>query len=206
LPDDLKLMLDAAQVANYLRAHPQFLADNPDLYRTLAPPARPHGADVADHMAAMIAAERAHAAAVLAASRAAIGLAARVESAVLALMRSDATLDCIDGEFPALLAVDAASICCEAEHPGMRQLPTGMVDALLGAACVVWSAPAEWAPLLHGEAALLARHMALIRVPRPGTPCLLALASRDDGRLDQAQGSTALNFLGRAVAAALRPR
>jgi uncharacterized protein YigA (DUF484 family) len=204
LPDGLKILLDAAQVASYLRAHPNFLADHPDLYRTLVPPARPHGVDVADHMAAMIAAERANAAALLAASRAACGLAARVEAAVLALMRSEAVIDCIADEFPALLAVDAVSVCWEAKRENIRELPPGMVASLLGAAGVAWTAPHDATLLLHGEAALLARHTALIRVPLAGPPCLLALASRSLSALDPAQGSTPLAFLGRATAVALQ--
>ena len=33
----------AEQVADFLRAHPHFLAESPELYRMLAPPARVHG-------------------------------------------------------------------------------------------------------------------------------------------------------------------
>ncbi len=191
-------------MASYLRAHPSFLADHPDLYRTLTPPSRRHGADVADHMAAMISAERAHAASLLAASRASSGLTARVESAVLALMRSDAVLDCIADEFPVLLAVDSVSLCWEAKREGIRELPTGTVASILGAACVTWHSPPQFIALLHGEAAPLARHTAFIRVTFAGPPCVLALASRDAGHLDPAQGSAALAFLGRATAAALQ--
>jgi uncharacterized protein YigA (DUF484 family) len=57
--------------------------------------------------------------------------------------------------------------------------------------------------LLHAEAARLALHDALVRVPGAGAPMLLALASRDARVLDPAQGSGALGFLGRAAAAAL---
>ena len=41
LPDDDGLSPEA--VASWLRAHPRFLADNPELYRRMAPPARVHG-------------------------------------------------------------------------------------------------------------------------------------------------------------------
>ncbi len=55
---------DAAEsdlVAAFLRAHPAWLAEHPELYRLLAPPRRVHGEALADHMAAMLRAERAHA-------------------------------------------------------------------------------------------------------------------------------------------------
>ena len=200
--------MDAAQVERYLRAHPRFLADNPDLYRVLAPPARVHGAELADHMAAMLVVERAHAGAmqeqaalVLATGRAAAGLAARVQEAVLALMQTDNAAECIAAELPALLAVDAVSLCAEQDLPGARRLPKGRVAAVFGRRAVVFGLDPDWSGAVHGEAMGLARHQALIRIPGP--PALLALASRDAATLDAAQGCAALVFLGRAVAAAL---
>ena len=51
--------LTAEEVAAYLCDHPDFLVRHPDLYRALVPPHRVHGENLADHMAAMVAAERA---------------------------------------------------------------------------------------------------------------------------------------------------
>src|SRR3979409_1906144 len=86
---------DSTAVAAFLRANPDYLANNPDLYRILTPPTRVHGEVLADHMAAMVHAERAHAAAmeeraddVLAAGRAAAGMASRVQAAVVGLRRA----------------------------------------------------------------------------------------------------------------------
>ncbi len=194
----------------YLRAHPHFLAENPDLYRALVPPSRVHGVALAEHMAAMIAAERAHASAmagqadmVLTAGRAAAGLSARVNEAVLALIQAPSLMDCIANEWPALLAVDAISLCIEADRPGLRRLPRGKVCHLMGHCAVKFDPDPDDSALLHGEAVGLARHSALIRVPGNGPPALLALASRDAATIDPAQGTAALAFLGRAVAASL---
>ncbi len=205
---------DAARVSSFLRDHPSFLAEHPELYRVLVPPMRVHGDALADHMAAMLRAERGHAAAmadradgVLAAGRAAAGLAARVQAAVLALIRASDPADCIAAEMPGILAVDSATLCMEDPDglmQGVRRLPPGKVAALLGGRDVAFrDAPAD-AVLLHAEAAALARHDALIRVPGEGPPALLALMTRDSRMLDPAQGAGALTFLGRAVAAALR--
>lgn len=202
--------LEAAEVAAWLCAHPHFLAERPDLYRRLVPPERVHGEALADHMAAMLRAERAHAAAmtaradgVLAAGRAAAGLAARVEEAVLALIRARHPAECIGSELPALLGLDAASLCAEALLPGTRPLPAGTVARLMaGRAVRLRDRPAE-AQLLHGEAAELARNDALVRVPGEGPPALLALVARDPRLLETGQGTGALAFLGRAIAAAL---
>ena len=159
-----------------------------------------------DHMAAMIAQERAHARAqsnladsVLAAGRAAAGLASRVEDAVLALMRTGDAADCLASELPALLGVDAVTLCAGDGRTGARAVPAELVAAVFGAREVVFrEAPAD-AWLLHGAAAPLARVDALVRLDGCA---LLALASRERSRLHPEQGTRPLVFLGRAVAAA----
>ena len=195
-------------VAGFLRAHPAWLAEHPELYRLLAPPRRVHGEVLTDHMAAMLRAERAHATALIDAGRAAAGMAGRVQAAVLALMRASDPADCISAELPGLLGIDAVALCAEEARPGCHHLPANTVRRLLDGRDVVFRAAPSDAPvadalLLHAEAARLALHDALVRVPGAGAPMLLALASRDARTLDPAQGSHALGFLGRAVAAAL---
>lgn len=203
----------AEEVATFLRDNPAWLADNPDLYRALAPPRRVHGEPLADHMAAMLRAERAHAAEmtqraefILAAGRATAGLTQRVQAAVLALIRAGDTLDCLTGELPGVLGLDAVALCVESHLAGTRFLPAGTVAAVLGGRDVVFRDAPEDAPLLHAEAARLARHDALVRVPDAGAPALLALVARDRSLLEPGQGAGALAFLGRAVAAALARR
>ncbi len=194
------------EVAAFLRANPGWLTEHPELYAILEPPHRLHGDALADHMAAMLAQARAQAArfsaradSVLAAGRAAAGLAERVQEAVLALMRSADPADCITAELPALLGVDAATLCAEDGRPGLRPLPPGTIARLCGGRAVVFrDAPAE-TRLLHGAAAPLARVDALVRV---SGSTLLALAARDPARLHPGQGERPLAFLGRAIAAA----
>jgi uncharacterized protein YigA (DUF484 family) len=194
---------EAAFVDAFLRANPGWLAEHPDLYGVLEPPARLHGDGVADHMAAMLRVHRERADGLLAAGRAAAGLAGRVQDSVLALFRSADPADCVSGEMPGILAVDAAHLCIEAEHPGARRLPDGAVARLLNGRQVVFrDAPGD-AWLLHAEAAGLARYDALVRVPGEGPGALIALLARDRHMLDPAQGIGPLGFLGRAVAAAL---
>ena len=194
---------EAAFVEAFLRANPHWLAEHPELYGVLEPPARRHGDDVADHMAAMLQRQRERADGLLAAGRATASLAARVQDAVVALLRSADPADCVSGEMPGILGVDAVHLCIEAEYPGARRLPAGFVANLLDGRRVIFrDAPAD-APLLHAEAAGLARHDAIVCVPGEGSAALLALLARDRRMLDPAQGSGPLAFLGRAVAAAL---
>lgn len=187
-------------VAAFLRANPGWLRDNPDIYRVLQPPNRLHGEQLTDHMAAMLARARAEAEAecaradsVLAAGRAAAGLAARVQDAVLALIRAADPAEFVHSELPGLLAVDAAALCAP------DTLPPGMIARLLGQRDVAFREQPTDAALLHGAAAPLARVDALVRV---GAGSLLTLASRDRSGLHPGQGVRSLAFLGRALAAA----
>lgn len=197
----------AGEVSAFLRRHPGWLAAQPGLYEALDPPERVHGDRLADHMAAMLAAERARALRLAACAadaamdrRAAAGLTERVQAAVLALMQAADPADCIVQEWPGLLGLDAAALCAEGHRRGARQVAPGTVDAVLGRNGAVVRAGAGEAAL-HGEAAPLARFEALVRVPASGPAMLLALACRDGRGL--AGGAGAFGFLGQAAAAAL---
>lgn len=208
--------LDPDQVARFLRENPDWLASQDGLYNQLAPPRRVHGETLADHMAAMLGQARRRAestaeeaAGMLRALRAGSGITGQVQEAILALVRADDLAACIAIDLPALLGIDAALLCSEAGTPAplqSRPLPPGAVAALIGSRDVVLrSAPAN-AAALHGEAFLLARHDALLRVPAACMPpMLLALASRDDtvlsDSLAEGAGIAALAFLGRVLAA-----
>jgi uncharacterized protein YigA (DUF484 family) len=206
-------------VAAWLREHPDFLADRPELYRVLSPPRRVHGERLADHMAAMLAAERLRARAleaevtsVIAAGRASAGFTVRIRLAVLALMRAQDVVEAVTQELPALLGLETCSLCAEPSPPraqpgrgGLLPLPKGTVARLIGRGrdAVIRTTPTDL-DLLHAEAAPLVQRDALARVPvAAGGPMLLALGARDPTALPTRQATPALAFLGRAVAAAL---
>ena len=207
---------DPDQVARFLRDNPDWLADQAGLYEKLAPPRRVHGETLTDHMAAMLdearrraASTAEQAAGMLRALRAGSGLAGRVQETILALVRADDLAACIAIDLPALLGIDAALLCSEAGTPARlqaRALSPGAIAALIGTRDVVLRAGPSDAIALHGEAALLARYDALLRVPATGMPpMLLALAARDDAVLNETladgAGTAALGFLGRVLAA-----
>lgn len=209
-------MTDAGEVARFLRDNPDWLAKQTGLYEQLAPPRRVHGEILADHMAAMLGEARRRAASsteqaagMLRALRAGSGLSGRVQEAILALVRADDLAACIAIDLPALLGIDAALLCSEAGTPARlqaRALSPGAIAALIGTRDVVLRASPPDAVALHGEAALLARHDALLRVPATGMPpMLLALAARDDAILNETladgAGTAVLAFLGRVLAA-----
>ncbi len=210
--------LQAEEVENFLRTHPGFLSERPDIYRVLVPPRRLHGENLADHMAAMLAAERGRARAMesevhaaLEAGRAGAGLGVRVRLAVLALMRTQDVMEAVTHEIPALLGVETCTLAAEpGAGPGalpaaMIHLPRGAVARLVGHGrdAVVRTAPTE-TDLLHAEAAPLVVRDALARVPLPlGPPALIAVGARDPAALPIRQTVAILAFLGRAVSAAL---
>ena len=197
--------IDPAQIADYLRANPDFLAARPELYRVLTPPQRVHGEALADHMTAMVRIERAHAAAqeeraatVLHAGRAAAGIAERVHEAVLAMVASPDVEECVNSELPHLLGVDAAALCCETFRPRWRSLPPGAVAMLMRGRNVMCRDRPSDAVLLHAEAALLAERDVLVRLPGD-VPAILALVSRDPAALPALQATQAFAFLGQVL-------
>jgi len=209
----------AEAVADYLAANPDFLARRPALYRSLTPPKRVHGENLADHMAAMVAAERARLRAyeaelreALETGRAGAGLIIRVRLAVLALMRARDVADSVAQELPPLLRVESATLLLEPRAPGLgralpplRPIPAGTVARLVGhGRDARVRGEITDAPVLHGEAAPLVVRDALVKVPLwCGTPCLLALGAREAAGLPLRQSAQTLGFLGRVVAAAL---
>ena len=200
-------------VLAFLHANPDFLSERPDLYRLLDPPRRVHGERMADHMAAMLAAERrrvrsleAEMDAAVTAGRAGHGLTIRVRLAVLALMRCTDVTDTVTQELPALLGIETCTLLSEVpDRRGVIKVPRGFVARVMGPGrdAVVRATPTE-AELLHEEAAPLVTRDALARVPVwTGHPTMLAIGARDPGALPARQTTATLAFLGRAVAAAL---
>ncbi|WP_219760811.1 hypothetical protein [Roseomonas alba] len=202
----------------YLRANPGFLSERPDIYRVLMPPRRLHGENLADHMAAMLAAERGRARALesefvaaIEAGRAGAALSLRVRLAVLALMRAPDVMEAVTQEVPALLGVETCTLAAEPGigpvplPAGMLRLPRGAVARLVGHGrdAVVRTSPTDL-EMLHAEAAPLVERDALARVPLPlGPPALIAVGAREAASLPLRQTVSVLAFLGRAVAAAL---
>lgn len=180
--------LSAEDVAAYLARHPDFLAARPDLYRLLAPPKRVHGEALADHMAAMLAAERAGARVLESELRAGTMLGLRARLAVLALLAARDVAEIVAQEWPALLHVAHCALLTPAPLALTR-------DITLRAGAEITSATT-----LHAEAAGLILRDALVQVPLPNASAVLVLGARADETLPSRE---TLAFLGRALAAAL---
>jgi uncharacterized protein YigA (DUF484 family) len=194
----------AEQVAAWLRANPGFLAERPELYRLLTPPRRIHGEGLADHMAAMIAAERAATQDFAATARAEDSFVHRAQQAVLALIAAPDAAEAVAHEWPVLLGLDHCALADEGTPARHRiALPAGTVARLLppGRDTALRDLPPD-ASLLHGEAAALIARDALARLPLPGAPLLLVLGARAEAALPRSATAT-LRFLAAVLAARL---
>jgi uncharacterized protein YigA (DUF484 family) len=207
---------ETALVEAFLRAHPAFLADNPALYRALVPPRRVHGERLADHMVAMLEAERARGAElratleeVVSHGRANQANQARAHKAVLALLAARTAAEALDimvQEWPDLLGVDVVTVCAEGRAVlGARPLARGAIARLLpNASAFMLRAQATETEALYGEAAALVASDALARLTlASGGEALLACGSRDPGHFEPRQGTELMSFLAAAAAIAL---
>jgi uncharacterized protein YigA (DUF484 family) len=196
-------------VARYLRDNPDWLAGHPEVYRALRPPARVHGEVLADHMAAMVMRERQHAAAmeeqteaILAVGRATGTMLTRIHEVVVALIAAASIVDWLHAEMPRIMGADAAFVALFGGQRGDRG-EAGRLDCVLGADSVILREDPADAAVLYDEAAPLAGHDALIRLPEVG---VLAIAWR--GKIDPElrHSRPGLAFLGQAVGAAIEAR
>ncbi|QDJ11537.1 Hypothetical protein HVPorG_03755 [Roseomonas mucosa] len=197
---------EAERIAAWLAARPHFLAERPALYRRLEPPRRVHGERLADHMAAMLAAERHALRDTARAARSGDSLATRVQGAVLALIGSHHPAETIALEWPTLLGLDSVALAAEGlPRRHIRPLRPGGLGRLLppGRHLLLRDRGAAGLPdgaALHGETAPLVARDALLRLPGTG---LLALGTREPALLPAQGSGRALDFLARAAATAL---
>ncbi|MBM3503621.1 MAG: DUF484 family protein [Alphaproteobacteria bacterium] len=213
------------QVVAYLRAHPAFLDENPDLLLHLLPPAHQHGDSIVDMQRFMIerlqteiARLRLRQHELLDASRTNLSSQERVHGAVLKLLEArtfEHLLETLTDELTGLLDVDVITLCFEStETVGRRRklrglvlLAPGEIDALIGAGRdVLLRDQSKGDRRLFNTMADKITSDALVRltVSRAGPPGLLALGSQTSARFHPGQGTELLMFLGGAVARCAR--
>jgi uncharacterized protein len=210
----------ASDIAAYLRSHPDFLIEHPDLFAVLTPPAVQHGDNILDLQYFMVQRLRTDLArlkgqqrALIATSRSNLSSQNRIHAAVLALIAATSfqhLLQLVTTDLAVLLDVDIITIGIESSSgsqprlplPGIRLLRTGTVDRLLG--------PERQAALhgdilgdpgLFGAAAGLVRSEALLRlaVSEESPAGLLCIGTRRPDRFHPGQGTELLCFLARAL-------
>ena len=215
----------AAQVAAYLRRHPDFLVRHPDVLDGLKPPVKARGDRVLDLQHFMverlrneIQRLRSDQDDLVAVSRDNLTTQGRVHKAVLALLGAPSfehLIEVVTTDFAVLLDVDVVSLCIEgAKEPlprvgmgGVHLLELGTVDSLLGPKrAVILRDDAEPEEAIYGGAASLVRSDALVRLSVGSTtPAgLVAFGTRHPGFFNGGQGTELLTFLARVLEHCIR--
>ncbi len=210
----------AAEVAAYLRQHPDFLIEHPDLLEVLTPPALNRGERVIDmqhfmlqHLRGEIAQLKNQQRALITTSRANLASQARVHAAVLALLAASSfeqLIQIVTTDLAVLLDADVVTIGVESVgpqrprlgHHGVQILEAGTVEAVLGPdRNVMLLAEIEGDPVLFGDGAGLVRSAALLRlsVSAAAPAGLLCIGMRRPGKFHAGQGTELLGFLAHAL-------
>ncbi|MFQ5775159.1 MAG: DUF484 family protein [Kiloniellaceae bacterium] len=217
--------VSAAQVVDYLRGHPTFLCEHPELLDVLTPPARSCGDGVADLQQFMVEKLRRELAEMAAArdalvvtGRSNLSAQARVHKAALALLGArsfEHFIETLTTDVAIILDLDVVTVGVEQttgaptrpETPGVCRLEPHMIDHLIGPGQqVALRADVTGDPAIFGPGAGLVRSDALIRlsISRAAPAALLALGSRQPEQFQPGQGTELLGFLARVVETSIR--
>jgi uncharacterized protein len=217
--------LDAVQVTEYLRRHPEFLANNPEAVLALMPPGRDVGEGVVDLQKVMLDRARDELSRLkttqrklIATNRVNLQTQGRVHSAVLAMIEApglEHLVHTVTNDLSMILDLDAVALAVEAADPettaghvaGIARLPAGSVDRLIGEGRDTRLRPdGQGEPEVFGAAAGLVRSDALVRI-RIGAEApvgLIAFGSRRESTFHPSQGTDLLAFLARAFEVTVR--
>lgn len=213
-----------ADIRAFLAENPHYLTDNPDVLAAVTPEARHKGERVTDLQGYLIARLReenarldARHADLLATVRANAASQGRIHAAALMILEARSFAELIEiatTDLALRLDIDIAVLAVEETEAsgrrtaaGIRLLPAGAVDRILGEGRdVVLNARVKGSPEIYGSGAGLVASEALLRLrASPEAPTgLLALASRDPGRFDPGQGTELLAFLARVIELCIR--
>lgn len=217
--------LDAAQVTDYLRRHPDFLQSHPDAVVALTPPGRDVGEGVVDLQKVMLERLRTEAARLkatqrklIATNRVNLQTQSRVHSAVLAMFEAPSLehlVHTVSHDLALILDLDVVSLAVESSDPtvtaghvmGIARLPEGAVDRLIGDGRDTRLRPdAKGEVEIFGGAAGLVRSDALVRlkISADAPVGVVAFGSRRESAFHPSQGTELLAFMARALEISLR--
>lgn len=221
--------LSADRVADWLRRHPDFLIDRPELAAILTPPpvagAGEDGGPIdfgrflVRRLQRDLAAARRGETAAVEGARRLVRQQTRVHEACFALIDArsfEHFVEAITHDVARTLRIDAVGLCIEAgdgqpngrTRSGVNLLPCGAANALLGGPDITErcrdTVRAE--RLLYGAAASLVRSDLLIRlcIGHGAPPGLLALGSRDPDAFVERSGRQPYLFLARVIESTAR--
>ncbi|MPY69709.1 MAG: DUF484 family protein [Alphaproteobacteria bacterium] len=228
-PEDAKALspevIAPEAVAAYLRRHPDFLNEHPDLIAALVPPDFDHGESVVDMQHFMLERLRGELAqaktrerTLLSAAEGNANVQARVHLSVRKLLAArsfEHLIEIVTGELPEILELAATALCVETAEPlppgardvGVVVLKPGAIDRLLPAGrdiALKSDTPGDKA--VFGSRAGSVRSVAMMRlrfgVGSPAGLFALGAAARDG--FDERQGTELLSFLAHVIQNSIR--
>lgn len=214
----------ADQVADYLRAHPDFLAKRPDLLSVLDAPAKPASGDnIADFQTALIRRLRREkedatdvAQELIDTSRDNLTSTTRIHDAVIALLGADSferLIETVQTDLAMILDMDAVVLCVESERAEAFPVRTvtlvqpGFVDRQIGRdKAHSLREDVSGDPEIFAGAAPLVRSDALVRleISSISPPALLAFGSREPGKFHPGQATELIGFLSQVLSQLIR--
>jgi uncharacterized protein len=216
--------VDEKAVLDYLRQHPDLLANNPDVLESFTRTSRFDG-NVVDMQHLVLNRLREENANLRDAHASIIGTARdnrsaqiQVHEAVLHILSArsfEKLIHTVTADLPLVLEVDAVTICLEAGDvpiprayaSGLRSIPEGAIDRHLGQGRdIALASDITGDEKIFGAATGLVRSQALVRL-NMGTQApkgLLAIGSRDLDTFHQGQGTELIGFLARALDTTIR--
>jgi uncharacterized protein len=216
--ENAKIVAD--EVAAYLRKHPDFLSERPELIAALTPPMEHRGEGVVDMQHFMLQRLRGEVKllksqqrALLATSRSNMASQSRVHAAVLAIVAAksfEQLIQVVTTDLAIMLDVDVVTIGVESASASQPRLPMhgvqilrrGTVEHILGDdRMTLLCDETTGDPALFGAAAGLVRSQALLRVHvGDHAPVgLLCIGTRRADRFHPGQGTELLSFLARSL-------
>lgn len=223
-----KTAVDKAAVIGYLRAHPDFLANNLDLLHTQTPPQNHKGETVADFQQFMIQKLRHEQNVMKAAQRSLIETAranmtnqSRIHEAALRLLDArtlEEMIEVLTGDLTVVLGVDVCILLVDSNgldtpqalSRGVRVVEPGYVDDVMQgqrvSLCGNLNTENDAHRYLFDEAAALIQSQALVRldISTQTPPALLVFGSRDPEGFVEGQATELISFLGGVVERCLR--
>ncbi len=230
MPDHLPPSLTAEDVGAYLRAHPNFLTDHPELLEALIPPAQNHGRGVVDfqfyaidHLRSASRKLKDRFQRLITSAQDNLSVQHQVHEAILSMMRArtaEQLLGAITIDLARLFDVDVVRLVLESDLAGLQEtyypedhysgisfMPSGMASAALMQENVRLIADTQAEPpigfeMIFADCSSLVRSCALLRLKldRSGKTALLAFGVRASGHFNPAQSADLLKFLGDVTA------
>ena len=211
--------LDDAGVIAYLKAHPEFLDNHPDVLEHVKAPGQKHGKGVVDFQQALVERLKTDKSNVqkmqrelLDTVRANMNNQNRIHTAVLVLLEAETfeeLIETITQDFPVLLDVDTVNLVIESvskeipfvNQAGIRFARAGTVEKWLGTGDALLQSNIHGHEEIFGPGAGLVKSHALVRLEiSPNTPAgIIAFGSRDPEAFQPNQAIEQIGFLAQVV-------